>query len=403
MQCVKALLGFARDCRANVLPIFTLAVIPVMGMVGAAVDYSRANAARTAMQAALDSTALMLSKEAPNLTAEQLNARAQSYFSALFDFKDARDFAVTSTFTSPQAGSFKLVVSGSGYVDMTVARLLGQTDFSVSTSAEVVWGMKRIEVALALDNTGSMAWSGKLTQLKLAVHNLLNTLQAAAKKPEDVKVAIIPFDTRVKIGTGYKDEFWVDFDVNGISKATWSGCVEDRDQANDTLDTTPVAGLFSTHFPARNCGSLAPIMPLTNDWAALHARTDAMAAAGNTNVTIGLVWAWHALTTNLPLAEAAAPQPDLDKVVVLLTDGDNTQNRWTTSTSAINARTAAACTNLKASNIRIYTVRVIQGNANLLRNCASNPSMYYEVQDASQLNAVFSSIAQNLANLRVSK
>jgi hypothetical protein len=48
-------------------------------------------------------------------------------------------------------------------------------------------------------------------------------------------------------------------------------------------------------------------------------------------------------------------------------------------------------------------VRVIDGNANLLRNCATKPSMYYDVQQADQLSGVFSSIAQTLASLRISK
>jgi hypothetical protein len=90
-------------------------------------------------------------------------------------------------------------------------------------------------------------------------------------------------------------------------------------------------------------------------------------------------------------------------VIVLLTDGDNTQNRWSSSASSIDQRTALACTNAKAANIKIYTVRVIDGDATLLKNCASKPTMYYDVQQATQLNAVFSSIAQNLANLRIAK
>lgn len=42
-------------------------------------------------------------------------------------------------------------------------------------------------------------------------------------------------------------------------------------------------------------------------------------------------------------------------------------------------------------------MRVIQGNASLLQGWASNPNMYYEVSQASQLNSVFDSIAQKLA------
>ena len=90
-------------------------------------------------------------------------------------------------------------------------------------------------------------------------------------------------------------------------------------------------------------------------------------------------------------------------MVVLLTDGTNTQNRWSSSDSQIDPRTALACTNAKNDNIKIYTVRVIDGDKTLLKNCASKPSMYYEVNQASELNSVFSSIAQNLARLRIAK
>jgi hypothetical protein len=127
-----------------------------------------------------------------------------------------------------------------------------------------------------------------------------------------------------------------------------------------------------------------------------------MAPAGNTNVTIGLAQGWQTLTPAAPY-NAPAKASDLDKVVVLLTDGENTQNRWTTSGSSIDARTQKVCDNAKADNVKLYTVRVINGDAALLKGCASKASMYYDVQQADQLNAAFESIAQNLANLRLSK
>ena len=61
------------------------------------------------------------------------------------------------------------------------------------------------------------------------------------------------------------------------------------------------------------------------------------------------------------------------------------------------------CQNIKASNIKIYTIRVIDGNADLLKQCATSPSNYFDVQQASQLTTVFNQIAQNLANLRIAK
>jgi Flp pilus assembly protein TadG len=60
---------FAGAERGNVAMMFAIALVPMLGFIGAAIDYSRAVSARSAMQAAADATALMISKEATSLTA----------------------------------------------------------------------------------------------------------------------------------------------------------------------------------------------------------------------------------------------------------------------------------------------------------------------------------------------
>jgi Flp pilus assembly protein TadG len=407
----------------NVVFTFALATVPMIGFVGAAVDYSRANSAKAAMQAAVDSTALMLSKDAQTLTTAQLNQKANDYFNALFNRTDVAGIAITPVFTSPQQGSFRLDVAGSGQVATTFTKVLGQQNLSINVTSEVLWGMKKLELALALDNTGSMSWSSKMTELKKASHNLLDTLKKAAKTPGDVKVAIIPFDTTVNLGTSYKDQPWFDIDsidCNGWKKGSgcnssnwkdhWEGCIRDRAYPYDAQDNPPDKNVSTkTLFPVHDCGELAKLMPLSYDWTKLNSKVDEMSPNGNTNVTIGLAWGWHALTKNAPLSEAVDPAPDLDKVLIILTDGDNTEswdntnNKKITSETAINARTELACTNIKAAGIKIYAVRVIDGNSDLLKKCATSPSMYFDVQSASDLNSVFGAIAQNLANLRIAK
>ena len=116
------------------------------------------------------------------------------------------------------------------------------------------------------------------------------------------------------------------------------------------------------------------MMPLTNDWTALNAKVDAMQPNGNTNVTIGLQLAFQALSPVAPF-NASAPKSDLDKVIILLTDGDNTRKPLVDQPRArIDARTKLACTNVKAANIKLYTIRVIDGNASLLQECATKPT-----------------------------
>jgi Mg-chelatase subunit ChlD len=282
--------------------------------------------------------------------------------------------------------------------------ILGLYELPLGAHSEARWGQRKLEVALALDNTGSMAWSGKMTELKKAVRDLLDKLKAAAQNPDSVRVAIVPFDTTVRVNyTGSTAPSWVKFD-SAWEKSGWTGCLEDRDQSYDVLDTAPTTS--ATRYPAASCSypdALEKLRPLTNDWVALRATVDAMDPNGNTNVTIGLVWAWHALTPTDVLTEAKAPSEDLDKAIILLTDGENTENRWTTSRWSIDARTRTACSNIKAAKITIYTIRVIEGNATLLRECASDDSKYFEVEDASQLSSVFSAIGDKLVNLHLAR
>lgn len=424
------LLGrFFKDRKGGVAPLLALSVIPIMGAVATSVDYSRAAMVHSSMQSALDSTGLMLSKNAQGLTGTALNQKATDYFQAMFNRPEAKNVAVTTGMTQPTEGSYKLVLNGSATVDTLFGGIVGHSQVDLSVNSEVVWGIKKLNLALALDNTGSMASSGKMTALKTAAHNLLSTLQAASKTPGDIQVSIVPFAVDVNVGTSNKSANWVEWtdwnkahgscskssyetysDCIDHSKTwtpdnhnTWNGCVNDRDQNNDVLNTNPVVGNASTMYRAHQASACpAAMMPLSSNWTALNSKIDAMTPTGNTNVTIGLQMAWQTLTPGAPF-NAPAAATDLDKVIILLTDGENTQNRWTSSSSSIDARTQKACDNAKAANVRLYTVRVINGDADLLRGCATNPSMYYDVQQADQLNAAFSAIAQNLANLRIVK
>lgn len=418
---------FARNSDGGATPLLALALLPLLAMTGAAIDYSRAHATRTAIQAALDATGLMLSQEAATLPEADLGTKATAYFNSLFNRSEAKNVSLSHEFSAPQEGSFSLKLTGRAQVPLIFASILGQPDLTVSATSEVLWGIKKLNLALALDNTGSMGSNRKMAALKTAAHNLLNTLQAAEKTPGDIKVSIVPFATDVNVGTHNVNSDWIDWTEweanNGTcsrsgstkskclanggtwtpkNRSTWNGCVYDRDQNNDVLNTAP-AGTAATKFRAHQASNCpVPMLPLSQNWSDLHSKIDAMTPTGNTNVTIGLVWAWQTLSPFAPM-HAPAPQPDLDKVIILLTDGENTQNRWSSSTSSIDARTQKVCDNAKADNIKIYTVRVIDGNSSLLRNCATKPDMYYDVDEADQLNVVFKSIAQNLANLRIAR
>ena len=97
----------------------------------------------------------------------------------------------------------------SGQVPTSFTKLIGKTTLTVDVSSEVVWGMRKLELALALDNTGSMASSNKMTELKKAAKNLLRRFKTAAKDDGDIKVAIIPFAQEVNVGTSNVNATWL--------------------------------------------------------------------------------------------------------------------------------------------------------------------------------------------------
>ena len=148
---------FWKDRDGGVAPMLALAAIPIMGFVGASIDFSRAASVRTSMQAALDATALMLSKEVQGLPAAALEQKANAYFKANFSRPEAQNVQITQQLSGPQDGNFTLKLTGSGSVDPVFTKLLGQTQLGFAASAELLWGIKKLNLALVLDNTGSMA------------------------------------------------------------------------------------------------------------------------------------------------------------------------------------------------------------------------------------------------------
>ena len=92
-----SLFRFCQDRRGGVAPMFALAIVPVFGLVGAAVDYSRANSIRAGMQSAIDATALAMAKLAPTLTQTELTQKTNDYFKAMFNHPEAKNIVITPT------------------------------------------------------------------------------------------------------------------------------------------------------------------------------------------------------------------------------------------------------------------------------------------------------------------
>jgi Flp pilus assembly protein TadG len=443
-QVRSAAKQFVGAREGNIAVTFAVALVPILGFVGAAIDYTRANSARSSMQAALDSTALMLSKDLSQgiITTSQITAKAQSYFTALYTNSDAKSVSVNATYTASSSMGSTIQVNGSAAVTTDFLKVAGFPNINFNTSSTAAWGNVRMRVAMALDNTGSMADDGKMPAMQSAAKALVDQLSALAKNNGDIYISIIPFAKDVNVDASNYNQSWIDwtdwdaangadectkYRKNGNCKTTawvpddhdtWTGCVTDRDQDYDTKNTAPTNS--ATRFPAEEYVSggekyckvgnhpyLQPIMPLSYDWSAIKTKIGNMEPTGNTNQGIGMAWAWMTLTQSDPYnAPAKDPNYTYKDAIVLLSDGLNTQNRWYSNAAQIDARQKILCDNAKAAGITVYTVHVNTGGdptSAVLQYCASGTQNFYSITSASQTAAVFSSIGTSLSKLRVAR
>lgn len=208
--------------------------------------------------------------------------------------------------------------------------------------------------------------------------------------------------------TVYKDNNTItaNSDLLGVGTQNWSGCVIDRTQPYDVQSDAPSSSNTATQYPAAKCAtnSLLPIMDLTTDISAARTYAAKMTPAGNTNITIGIQWGMEVLSPTAPFTNGAAfTDATISKYMIVLTDGLNTQNRWTTTSSQIDARTALACTNAKTLGITVFTVRLEDGNSSMLQACASQTGYYYNLSNASQLSGALGNIMKSIKKIRLTQ
>jgi Flp pilus assembly protein TadG len=453
---------FAAASEGNIAVMFAIAVLPILAFVGAAIDYSRAANARGSMQAALDSTSLMLSKDLSigTITQAQISTKAISYFNALYTNRDAQGVSITATYT-PGSGSTgnTVQVNGTGSITTDFMRVAGFPTMGYGATSTSTWGTSLLRVALVLDTTGSMADYNKIGNLQTAAKSLVTQLSNLVVNTGDVYISVVPFAIDVDVNSSNSGASWLRWDMydtqttysdrNGThsycsggdpkyggpyywyptwaqctghgyvwnhstpstSKSQWNGCVGDRDQNNDVSSTAPSS--TATNFIADQDSSCpdAVVTPLTYTWSTVNNTINAMSPGGATNQTIGLQWGWLSLLQRSPLN---APSEDATKqyqhIIILFTDGLNTADRTygngSDASTQVDSRMTALCTNIKATGVQIYTVQIDTdgaGQSAVLPACASSTNNFFMLTQPSQIAAAFAQIGTDIAKLRVAR
>ena len=523
--------------RGSVAITVAICMVVLIGLAGFAIDLERLWALKSRLQTSLDAAALLAARE---ISSSTMQADATELFWSNFlpgagggSSQLPGVFGSTSATLGFAVSSDKSTVTITATATMPVsfiAILPGiPNTFTVSDQASATPGGSGLEVALVLDNTGSMAQSDgstsqtKLQALQSAVGDLLNILYGPNNDTvPNLWVSVIPFVTGINVGNGSTQRSWLSSlptaaqYKGGTTQYTWSGCVQARwANDDDETDVPPATHLFAPYFaddtydkygtdtgnrptcysqyaysntvcmgdndwgapssvqtgsnpgvqagltfgPNRGCPTA--LLPLTASKNTILTMVDNLTTAySGTIIGLGVQGGWFTLSPKwrgsggwgnavLPhnyMTQTPAPSPPIQKVVILVSDGDNTWgyaeplapgnqsppatlympygrlsinnnplninisgNLATTSNNAdavLDTRWQAVCTNMKNAGITIYVIGLGVSDTNArtqLTNCATSPSNYLESPTASTLAASFTTVGSQLSNIRLTQ
>ena len=270
----RKLLALVTSRDGSVAVIFAVALVPVVIAAGVGLDVSRAMSARTNLQDALDSTALALAHMPADASQAELVAKANTWLHANLSDKELGPVVL-----DVRSATGEMVIEASSYIPTTLTAITGVDRFPVVARSTAKWGLGHVEVALVLDNTGSMASGEKLSRLKTAANELVDTLASTTNSTDRnaLKIGVVPFSMTVRLGSSYQTSTWMTgtapteyftepgatdlfampttgtknwnrFDKFKGMQQTWAGCVESRPAPYDVQDTGPNAAVPESLF-----------------------------------------------------------------------------------------------------------------------------------------------------------
>ena len=396
--------NYLKHTCGNMGMMLALAVVPMMIAAGAAIDMIRANNVQTILRGASDAAALAGATSGKANDNRFIEKIVQNYLKANNAIGALKSVTKISQSVDMGTATFKVEIKGK--IETTLMALAGIKAIDVEANSEVNLGQQSLEMALVLDNTGSMTGQ-KLIDLKSSAKELIKILKAEKASYSSLKFSLVPFAQYVNVGIGNAGQSWVAQPV----PAGWAGCVGSRpspldERSGDTGGNYP---------PLAGVPCQAGIIPLTTNTSSIIAGIDGMVALNSTYVPGGLLWGWNTLDKAAPFTEgltkAQMKAVNGRKSLVLMTDGWNTASpnypdHAGTDTALSDAKLTKLCGQVKADGIELFTVAFQVPSPSmkaLLVDCASNTDHAFDAANGSALRDAFTKIGQMMASVRLTK
>lgn len=376
---------FSRDEDGSII-VFGFTLLSMLFIAGGlAVDVLHYETQRTKLQSTLDRAVLAAASVSQPLAPD---AVIMDYFkkAGLEGAISAEDIKVSGT------SSFRRVTAEAELaVDTFFIGALGFDALNAKALASAEESVSLTEISLVLDVSGSMDWYGdsgnrKLVDLKNAATQFVNIMQCDPENPthttgctvqeDQVSISVVPYAEQVLVGESLLSKF------NATNEHTDSSCVtfEAGDFETTAINTTQQLQRTG-HFDAWSSSSRTPsnwvcetdswreIMPVSFDSGALRTAINELDAEGSTSIDVGMKWgvamldpaaqpAISALVTDDVLGDHSEGRPyawdarGLSKVIVLMSDGENTSQSYLTD--AVRSGLSPVWYNASANRYSIY-------------------------------------------------
>jgi len=330
-----------RDDEEGALLIFALiCFIGMLAGAGMAIDFMRYENERVKLQATLDRALLAAASLSQELDAEEV---VVDYFakSGLQGY--------TLNVTVDEGINYKTVSATASVLQNNFfLNMVGIDTLSAQVAGTAEERIQKVEISLVLDISGSMGWYSRMTNLRSAAKEFVEALLGSSD-PNEVSISIVPYTADVVVGSSLLAHF------NATNEHGYSSCIRFEDADFETTSITMTESLNRLgHFDRSSTGSSSPIsspwcktnenlgiLAFSTSETALDARIDALVADGATAADNGMKWgvalldpAVQGVVTNMIAtgevnsALAGRPvaydDPETLKVVILMTDGENT-------------------------------------------------------------------------------
>lgn len=422
---------------------FGLMAIVMFLFMAAAVDYGRWLSARQHTITAIDAAVLAGGRA---LQLNSSNVEGAVAAAAGFYVENVRDRMPVLDDTisfAPTDDNTAFTASGNAYIATPLLSLANiprlplldtaGSDFSKAILAVGGNAGVSLEISLMLDTSGSMRGS-KLTALKEAASDLVNIVVWDDQSEYTSKMAIAPFSGDVGMPAAIRDAARGTGHPNTKSsgRTTYyrTECMAERIGANAYTDAAPGPGnyvlpVYTTSSTGKCSQPVEDVgMGLSSNKSAITAKINGLKIGGGTAGHLGTAWAWYMLSPNWSNVFTGASAPaaygtaDLQKIAILMTDGEFNAQFKSLSGAGISAsagdannggssvQAKALCDGMKAQGITVYTIGFdLGGNQtaiNTLNYCATSAGHAYNAADAAELRQAFRDIALKISALYLS-